>query len=157
MSAWLAIVAAFGSALMGGVFFAFSSFIMPALRRLSPAEGIRAMQQINIDVFHWSFMSVFFGTPVACVALLVQAIWGDTHRGALYGAMGSVVYLTGSFLVTIVGNVPRNDALAAVDADADDAKDAWEQFAASWTRWNHVRTVASMAAAGAFVAALVAG
>ena len=115
------------------------------------------MQQINKDVFHWSFMGVFFGTPLVCIALLVQAIWGDTRPGAVYGATGAVVYLIGSFLVTVVGNVPRNDALAAVDSDGTDAEDAWNRFAFVWTRWNHVRTVASMAAAGAFVAALVAG
>lgn len=43
MTFWLTVIAALASALMGGVFFAFSSFVMPALGRIPPAEGIRAM------------------------------------------------------------------------------------------------------------------
>ena len=71
MTLWLTVTAALASALMGGIFFAFSSFVMPALGRIPPAEGIRAMQRINIDVFHWSFVVAFFGTPAACLALAV--------------------------------------------------------------------------------------
>ncbi len=55
--------------MMGGIFFAFSSFVIPALGRIAPAQGIRAMQRINIDVCHWSFVVAFFGTPIACVAV----------------------------------------------------------------------------------------
>jgi uncharacterized membrane protein len=38
---------ALGCGLVAGVFFAFSSFVMPALKRLPPAQGIAAMQSIN--------------------------------------------------------------------------------------------------------------
>lgn len=48
----LAALAALGSALMAGTFFAFSSFIMGALGRLPPAEGISAMQSINVVVLN---------------------------------------------------------------------------------------------------------
>ena len=65
MSAWLIPVAALGCALMGGVFFAFSSFVMPALGNVPTSEGIRAMQRINIDVYHWSFMGAFMAMPSA--------------------------------------------------------------------------------------------
>jgi hypothetical protein len=58
---------------MGGVFFAFSSFVMPALGRIPVAEGIRAMQRINVDVYHWTFMSTFFLTPIACVGIAAYA------------------------------------------------------------------------------------
>jgi uncharacterized membrane protein len=44
----LKIVSAFGCALIAGVFFAFSTFVMSALARLQPAMGIAAMQSINI-------------------------------------------------------------------------------------------------------------
>lgn len=52
----IAIVAALlGAALIGGVFFAFSSFIMKALARLPSAEGVAAMQSINAVVLNRSF------------------------------------------------------------------------------------------------------
>ncbi|MDH3202392.1 MAG: DUF1772 domain-containing protein [Myxococcales bacterium] len=154
MSSWLLFATALASALMGGVFFAFSSFIMPALGRIPPEDGIRAMQRINIDVLHWSFLVPFVGTPIACVALAAQAIWHWNEPGAIYCVVGGAVYLFGTFIVTAAGNVPLNNALAKVKADAVDAARAWDEFAIGWTRWNHVRTVASMAAAGAFAAAL---
>jgi uncharacterized membrane protein len=40
----LTLAAALGCGLVGGVFFAFSSFVMAALRRLPPADGIAAMK-----------------------------------------------------------------------------------------------------------------
>jgi uncharacterized membrane protein len=44
----LTFVAALGAALNGGVFFAFSTFVMSGLARLRPADGIAAMQSINV-------------------------------------------------------------------------------------------------------------
>lgn len=155
MMFWLTIAAALASAMMSGVFFAFSSFIMPALGRIPAAQGIRAMQRINIDVFHWSFVVAFFGTPIVCIALAAQALWHWHDPGSVCTVAGSAVYLLGCLLVTGAGNVPRNNALAKIDADNVDAALEWGRFAIGWTRWNHVRTVACMAAAGAFVAALL--
>ena len=156
MTFYLTITAALASALMGGVFFAFSSFVMPALGRIPPAEGIRAMQRINIDVFHWSFVVAFFGTPIVTIVLAAQALWNWPGPEAIFILAGSAVYLIGCLLVTGAGNVPRNNALAKIDADKVDAARVWNTFAIGWTRWNHVRAVACMAAAGAFVATLVA-
>jgi hypothetical protein len=48
---WLVVLAfagALGSGLMAGAFFAFSTFVMRALARLPAAEGIAAMQSINV-------------------------------------------------------------------------------------------------------------
>jgi uncharacterized membrane protein len=43
----VALAAALGAGLNGGVFFAFSGFVMPALQRLPAAQGIAAMQSIT--------------------------------------------------------------------------------------------------------------
>jgi len=43
----LTLVSALGCGLTAGVFFAFSSFVMKALGRIQPAQGIAAMQSIN--------------------------------------------------------------------------------------------------------------
>lgn len=60
---------AIAAVVMAGVFFAFSSFVMTALGNIAPAEGIKAMQRINIDVFCWSFSLLFFGIPLASLGL----------------------------------------------------------------------------------------
>lgn len=155
---WLLTGTALACGLMGGVFFAFSSFIMPALGRIPAAEGIRAMQRINVDVYHWTFMGTFFATPIACIAAAAYAIsrFGWDSQVASYAILGCVVYVLGNFVVTAAGNVPLNNALEAVDADTAEAARVWVRYLSNWTRWNHVRTVASIVAAGAFVLALKA-
>jgi uncharacterized membrane protein len=44
----LTVAAAVGCGAVGGVFFAFSGFVMPALRRLPAAQGVAAMQSIYL-------------------------------------------------------------------------------------------------------------
>lgn len=56
------ISAAAGCGIVGGVFFAFSTFVMQALAALPSASGIAAMQSINLVVLNRRFLGVFFGT-----------------------------------------------------------------------------------------------
>jgi uncharacterized membrane protein len=65
----LIVVSALGSGLVGGIFFAFSNFVMKALARVPPAQGVAAMQSINVVVLNRWFFAVFFGTAVCCLAL----------------------------------------------------------------------------------------
>jgi uncharacterized membrane protein len=151
------LVSALGCGMVGGVFFAFSSFVMKGLARLQPSHGIAAMQSINVAVLNSWFLTPFLGTAVACILLIVAALlgWGDASPVLLLA--GSALYLAGSMAVTIACNVPRNDALAAVDPDSADGALRWERFIPGWTAWNTVRAVAALAAAAAFIVALVAG
>ena len=65
----LTLAAALGCGTVGGVFFAFSTFVMPALRRLPEAQGVAAMQSINITAITPLFMTALFGTAVVCLGL----------------------------------------------------------------------------------------
>ncbi|MEH2408541.1 anthrone oxygenase family protein [Nostoc sp.] len=69
----LKLFSALGCGLIAGVFFAFSTFVMNALARLQPAQGITAMQSINITVINPLFMAVFLGTAAACILLTKEA------------------------------------------------------------------------------------
>ena len=77
----LLLVSALGCGLIGGVFFAFSSFVMGALARLPPAQGIAAMQSINIVVINPVFLLAFMGTAVGCGALAVLSLLAWTTPG----------------------------------------------------------------------------
>jgi uncharacterized membrane protein len=142
----LTLIAAVGAGLVAGVFFAFSTFIMRALRELPDAQGISAMQAINRAAPSPLFMTALFGSAVVCVALAVSALTRLGEPGARYQLAGSAVYLAGVVL-TIVYHVPRNDALAVVDPAGAGAADMWRQYFTGWTAWNHVRTLTSLAAA----------
>jgi uncharacterized membrane protein len=143
----LTLLSALGSGLIAGLFFAFSAFVMKALSRLLPAQGIAAMQSINIAVINPSFLTAFFGTAAACLVLAIAALmmWGEA--GTHYLLAGSLLYLIGAILVTIMFNVPLNNALAAVAPNSADAASLWTRYLSDWTAWNHVRTVAALAAA----------
>ncbi|MEM0961507.1 MAG: anthrone oxygenase family protein [Bacteroidota bacterium] len=138
---------AVASAVMGGMFYAFSSFIMTALGRIPPAEGIRAMQRINVDVFRPSFMALFFGIPVASVVLAGLAIWRWDPAVSPFAVAAAVVCVVGCFVVTAAGNVPLNNALERADAETEAGHRLWADYLRRWTRWNTVRTVACLAAA----------
>ena len=48
-----------------------------------------------------------------------------------------------------------NDALAKLSGSGAQAISLWNNYLKDWTRWNHVRTTASLLAAIAFVRALM--
>jgi uncharacterized membrane protein len=150
----LIFTAAIGGGLNAGVFFAFSTFVMPALARLQPNQGIAAMQSINITAINPWFMLVLWGTAVACIFLMIMVLLKWHQPGAAYLLVGGLLYLVGVIGVTIAFNVPLNDALAIVKPDSTDGATLWARYLTDWTFWNHVRTLAAIAAAIAFTIAL---
>lgn len=136
---------ALGCLLSGGVFFAFSAFVLPALDALPPGQAVAAMQSMNVKAVTPAFMALLFGTGLACAALGGWALLHRSSPGAWWIVAGCAVFLAGAIGVTAAGNVPLNDALAAVPASGADQ--GWLDFAGRWSALNHVRTV-SCAAAG---------
>ncbi|NEI68363.1 DUF1772 domain-containing protein [Rhizobium lusitanum] len=148
------VMAALGSGLLAGVYFAFSTFIMQAFARLPVDQGIAAMQSINTTIVRSPFIVLFLLTAALSVFIAVMAIvyW----RGSISVLMltGAALYLVASFLSTMVFNVPLNDALDKLDGRSVESAQVWSTYLADWTRWNHVRTAASLLGACAFVRAL---
>lgn len=150
----LTLVSALGCGIVAGVFYAFSTFVMKALARLPPAQGIAAMQSVNVAVIGPWFLGAFFGTAAACALLAVSALVRWHEPRGIYLLFGSLLYLVGTILVTIAFNVPWNDALAAVDPASIDGAALWSRYVVSWTFWNHVRTAAALAATALLCLAL---
>jgi uncharacterized membrane protein len=150
----LLLFAAVGSGLNAGVFFAFSTFVMPALARLQPSQGIAAMQSINITAINLLFMLALFGTALACLLLAGSVLFKWQQSSAVYLLVGSLLYLIGTIGVTIACNVPLNDALAIVKPDSAEGATLWAKYLTDWTFWNHVRTIAAIAAATLFTLSL---
>ena len=95
---------------------------------------------------------MFFGTAACCLILTITSLIRWQKPGAGYPLVGSLLYLIGMILVTIACNVPLNDALAAVDPSSADAGPVWSNYVKNWIGWNHVRAIASFAAASFTVA-----
>ena len=151
------VLALLGSALIAGVFFAFSSFVMKALGRVPASEGIAAMQSINVVVLNPSFLGTFVGTAVISVLVAGLAVTGWAMPSAPFFLSGALLYLVGTFLVTGLGNVPLNDQLAAVSVADSEAVAVWDHYLDRWTLLNTIRTVAAGAAALMFTLGLMQG
>ncbi|HET9035963.1 MAG TPA: anthrone oxygenase family protein [Myxococcaceae bacterium] len=153
---WLTIVlvlATLGAALMAGTFFIFSVAVMPALRKLDAARAAAAMNSINTTILNPVFLGAFVGTAVLAVVVVVTGFTRGEDPSAPWLVTGGLLYALGVFGVTAVLNVPLNDQLARAAADAPSLGAAWASYEPPWTRWNHVRTVASIGATLTWVVA----
>jgi uncharacterized membrane protein len=151
----LEILAIVGSGLTAGIFYAFSTFVMAALARIPPDQGIAAMNSINITVINPWFMTVFLGTPVICAILFVMALlkWSEPSSAVILAA--SLIYVAGSLVVTMVFNVPLNDELARVTSATGEGGALWTRYLSDWTFWNSVRTAAPLLAMVLFIWGLI--
>lgn len=152
---YLTLASAVGAGLIAGVFFAFSNFVMPALVRLPPAQGLAAMQSINVTVLNRTFLSVFTGTAVLCSVLALLSVVSWSMAGSKLRIAGGALYVFGTFIVTMVCNVPLNDRMARISPAAAEAAHAWSQFVQQWGPWNTVRSLAALGAALALTIGLV--
>ena len=131
-------------ALVAGVFLAFSDFIMRSLALSEGAGGVEAMQAINREVFRWVFMALFLGMAAASVGIAGYAWIAISGPAGLVILAAALVYLVGCFGVTVMFNVPMNEALAGMEAESEATRGYWLQtYVPRWTFWNSVRTAAS--------------
>lgn len=150
----LTLASALGAALMAGIYYAFSTMVMMGLRRLQPAQAIAAMQSINAAVMNPWFLLAFMGSAVLAVVSVIVSIveWGDD--GAVYVLVGGLLLLAGSLVLTTTYHIPRNNALMTITPNGADAPERWLRYDAEWSRLNHVRAGASLAATAFYIAAI---
>ena len=149
----LVCVAALGSATVGGIFYGFSSFVMRALGRLPPEQGVAAMNSINVVVITPSFMLAFIGTSLLCAVVAAMSfVWWGGVSGTLV-IVAALLYLVGSLGLTMTLHQPMNLKLAGLQPAQ--ALAYWPEYLQTWVRWNHVRTVVPLLSAALFVAALL--
>ncbi|HYI93760.1 MAG TPA: anthrone oxygenase family protein [Bryobacteraceae bacterium] len=149
----LSLICAIGCGMVAGVFFAFSTSVMKALAKLPAEHGIAAMQGINALIINPLFLGIFLGTAIACALMLLACLLRYELPGRLMAVSAAAVYIVGSFLVTMLFNVPRNNMLARLIPTSSEAATVWKEYVAGWTAWNHVRTFAALAAAVLFMLA----
>jgi len=142
------LAAAVGSGLVAGLCFAFAAFIMTAFDRLGPASAIRAMQSINATILRSSAMVAWMGTAIVGILAAVLT------EQRFFGVAAAALYCFGALLITGRGNVPLNEELDHVDAEAAGAEEAWRRYRVRWQRFNLVRTIALSLATAGFALAL---
>ena len=126
----ITLIAAAASGLMAGLFFAFSVAVMPGLADLSAEHARAAMRRISVRIQNPVFLLIFVGNVVLCGIEVFQGRY-----------VGGLLYVLGSFVLTMVVNVPMNNRLERTD-DA-----YWPEYLRRWTLWNHIRGLACLASA----------
>jgi uncharacterized membrane protein len=149
---WVLAAACVGSGMMAGLFSAFSTFMMKALSSLPGSEGMRAMQAINRLIVRPSFLFVFLGTGALCVASAFLS--ADVSGIAPRTISAAVIYVVACIVSTILFNVPLNNQLDAADPTSEDGQAVWIRYVASWSRWNHLRSVATIVTTFLLVSAI---
>jgi uncharacterized membrane protein len=140
--------------LIAGIFFAFSNFVMSALDKIAPNQGIAAMQSINLTVLNPLFLGVFIGAALLSMVLVCFSVLHWHHPSSPWLLAGGILYLAGSVLVTTAFNVPLNEALARLDPSSLESVTFWRTYVSKWNMWNHVRATASLLASFALVVGL---
>lgn len=138
------VIAAATTALMAGLFYAWSCSVMLGFARLKDREFVSAMQKTNRATLNPVFFASFFGAPIFLVISIVLH-YGQSPRFTFLLA-ATVIYLVGTFGVTMFGNVPLNDRLDRFDSESASDEDIARQrksFENRWNNLNHIRAVSS--------------
>jgi len=134
------------TALSAGIFYSFSTIVMPGLDLGGAAAAVNAMHGINTVVRSPIFAIVFFG---ALLLPLLAALGARSagHRGAArLAGLAALIHAAAVIGVTLQVNVPLNETLATVAGADANAASYWKDFFAPWTLWNHVRTLGAILA-----------
>ncbi len=143
---WVRLVCTVWIGVMAGFFFAFSFVVMPGLGAMKPLAALASMQAINLAVRNTVFALGFFGALVLCIAASLHALLRRDAPACWFALTAALVYLLGAFGVTSVFNVPLNGEIAPLDPARPENAQAMVSYISEWTLWNHVRTLASLAA-----------
>ena len=122
---------------LGGVYFAFSFFVMQSLNKIGHIEAIKAMNSINLVILKSPFMILFFFSSFIALVLFLESLF--VYEILSFRGFASLVFLAGMFLCTAVKNIPLNDKLASFN-DSLSPEIEWNYYYENWTMWNHVRT-----------------
>jgi uncharacterized membrane protein len=146
----LLLTAALLCSLVAGFLFAFAAVVMPGIKKLDDGAFIRAFQVIDgvIQKGQPLFQLVWLGSVLLLVAAAAMAVWRSSGLDRVIILVAAAGYVLAVQLPTITINIPLNNKLQALDSNRlseASAKDARDQFEATWNRWNVFRTAFAIA------------
>lgn len=141
-------------ALVAGVYFAFTTAVMPGLARTDEGTYVVSMQRINETILNPWFLTAFTGGLVVPVAAVLLHLGPDAHARLPWIVAGAALYAA-TVVITRVFNIPLNNQLmAAGDVGPATAPAVRAAYHDRWTRSNDARTVLAVAATAALAVAL---
>ncbi|RKE52663.1 DUF1772 domain-containing protein [Sphingobacterium detergens] len=133
------------SALISGLFFAYTFSVNLGLHKLDDKGYLMAMQNINREILNPVFYICFLGAPLLLIASSVMYFDLSSPKFYLIAA-ACASYIIGVFIITAAKNVPLNNQLDTLDI-AGTTSDALQRMRLlieqPWVFWNNLRTVFS--------------
>lgn len=135
------------TALIAGLFYAYSCSVNIGLAKLPNDGYITAMQSINREIQNPIFFISFMGT----LLLLPISTFFQYKAGAMDSfwllLTATIIYCIGTFGVTIMGNVPLNEMLDKFNiqsASIEEISSIRNRFEIPWNRFHTIRTIAAV-------------
>lgn len=145
----LLVVTATTTALVAGLFYSWSVSVTPGLARLPDAGYIAAMQAMNDAILNPLFFVCFLGS-VLLLPLSTYVHYAQLPSLRFWFLLAAAaIYIIGVFGVTILGNVPLNEALKSFPLQAASPQEVAAQrlaFEGPWNQLNVIRTIAAIVA-----------
>jgi len=142
--------------LIAGLFYSWSISVTKGLALLPDREYLVAFQQLNRAILNPLFLIAFMGL----VFLLPITTWTQYHRSPSAAfwllAAATIIYLVGVMGITMLGNVPMNEALDAFNIDAAIPAQLAAKRGAFETRWNFLNDIRTCCCLSSFILTVLA-
>jgi uncharacterized membrane protein len=122
--------------LLSGVYFIFSNTVMRSLAKVE--NGANIMVTINEDILNPTFKLMFTTSAFLCLYLSWFGANIDPIDKAAY-----VVFFIGTFVVTVIKNIPANNSLKEHETNNQALPQMWQGYLKHWVVWNNVRTISA--------------
>lgn len=141
----LALLSLILAAALFGFFYAWVCSTMWGLDAADPRVAIEAMQAMNASVRNAVFAPAFFGTSVLLLITTLCLRMAEQPAASLWFGIATLLVAFLGVVLTMVINVPMNEALAEVSVpdDIDAAREIWMDYSPRWQFWNQMRTLAT--------------
>ena len=148
-------LATLATGLVAGVFYAYAVSVDLGLAVQPDASYVATMNAINQRIQNPLFFLSFFGAGLFSLAALAAHFPRPRSGRFWLLPLACLLYVGGGFLMTVFVNVPLNEQLALVAADAspEELARARATYEGPWNFWNGVRAVCSVLAFIALVCA----
>jgi len=144
------------TALMAGLFYAWSCSVTVGLADLPDKEYISAMQSMNRAIQNPAFFICFFGAAILLPLSAYLQFRINLSARFWFLLAATICYLVGVMGVTIAGNVPMNEALDALQLHSASIREIAAhraRFEGPWNSLNMVRTISSIFSIACFLIA----
>lgn len=134
--------ATISSALISGLFFAYTFSVNLGLHKLDDRAYLMAMQNINREILNPIFYCCFLGAPLLLFASAIMYFDLSSPKFYLI-ATACTSYIIGVFIITGSKNVPLNNQLDTFNISKASSEAIHRMrllIEAPWVFWNNMRT-----------------